>query len=244
MTKAAEGLPHSKSWRPEIREASWTCASQLVLSVIRDRRRFVTAGQNRVVQIGRVGFSGIKGHDYSLTLYIYPNVAHSRDAHERFAQFADAFIAILAFRRDRDSLQHRFVWAVRVVRVRWVEMLRIKWLNHWSIYAPSAALSSRAERGTSPMVCNIRISNSHVVRACLRAISLSAVKRRPSLCDFVPQSGVPRFARDDGKKTAQCYFEPTSRAIGSSTRRTLPHCHPERGEGSRLCAADHTDFIV
>jgi hypothetical protein len=61
-----------------------------------------------------------------------------------------------------------------------------------------------------------------VVRDCLRAISLSAVKRRPSLCDFVPQSGVPRFAGDDGKKTAQCYFEPTSRAIGSSTRQT--HC--------------------
>ena len=79
------------------------------LSVIRERRRFVTAGQDRVVQIRRVGFSGIKGYDYSLTLCIYPDVAHSRDAHERFAQFADAFIAIFAFRRDRDSLQHRFV---------------------------------------------------------------------------------------------------------------------------------------
>ena len=161
MTKAAEGLPHSKSWRPEIREASWTCASPLPLSVIRDRRRFVTAGQNRVVQIGRVGFSGIKRYDHSLTPCIYPDVAHSRDAHERFAQFADAFIAIFAFCRDRDSLQHRFVWAVRIMRVGWIEMLGIEWLDHPSIYAPSAALSSRAERGTSPMVCNIRISNSH-----------------------------------------------------------------------------------
>ena len=133
MTKAAEGLPHSKSWRPEIREASWTCASPLPLSVIRERRRFVTAGQNRVVQVGRVSFSGIKGYDYSLALCIYLDVAHSRDAHERFAQFADAFIAIFAFRRDRDSLQHRFVWAVRVVRVGWIEMLGIEWLDHWSI---------------------------------------------------------------------------------------------------------------
>ena len=113
------------------------------------------------MQIGWVGFSGIKRYDHSLTPCIYPDVAHSRDAHERFAQFADAFIAILAFRRDRDSLQHRFVWAVRVVRVGWIEMLGIEWLDHPSIYAPSAALSSRAERGTSPMVCNIRISNSH-----------------------------------------------------------------------------------
>jgi hypothetical protein len=46
------------------------------------------------MQIGRVGFSGIKRYDYSLTLCIYLDVAHSRDAHERFAQFADAFIAI------------------------------------------------------------------------------------------------------------------------------------------------------
>jgi hypothetical protein len=134
MTKAAEGLPHSKSWRPEIREASWTCASPLPLSVIRERRRFVTAGQDRVVQIGRVGFSGIKRYDHSLTPCIYPDVAHSRDAHERFAQFADAFIAIFAFRRDRDSLQHRFVWAVRIMRVGWIEMLGIEWLDHPSIY--------------------------------------------------------------------------------------------------------------
>jgi hypothetical protein len=112
MTKAAEGLPYSKSWRPEIRKASWTCASPLPLSVVRDRPRFVTAGQDRVVQIGRVGFSSIKRYDHSLTPCIYPDVAHSRDAHERFAQFADAFIAIFAFRRDRDSLQHRFIWAV------------------------------------------------------------------------------------------------------------------------------------
>src|SRR6266853_363461 len=103
-------------------------------SVIRERRRFVTAGQDRIVQIGRVGFSGVKGYDYSLTLCIYPDVAHSRDAHERFSQFADAFIAILAFRRDRDSLQHRFVRAVRIMRVGWIELLGIERLDHPSIY--------------------------------------------------------------------------------------------------------------
>src|SRR6267154_3071737 len=125
------------------------------LSVIRERRRFVTAGQDRVVQIGRVGFSGIKRYDHSLTLCIHPDVAHSSDAHERFSQFADAFIAIFAFCRDRDSLQHRFVRAVRIMRVGWIEVLRIEWFDHPSIYAPSATLSSRAQRGTSPMVCNI-----------------------------------------------------------------------------------------
>ncbi len=138
MTKAAERCRTPKAgactYCPEIREASWTCASPLALSVIRERRRFVTAGQDRVVQIGRMSFSGIKGYDYSLTLCIYPDVAHSRDAHERFAQLADAFIAILAFRRDRDSLQHRFVWTVRIVWFGWIEMLGIEWLDHPSIY--------------------------------------------------------------------------------------------------------------
>jgi hypothetical protein len=132
------------------------------------------------VQIGRVGFSGIKGYDHSLTPCIYPDVAHSRDAHERFAQFADAFIAILAFCRDRDSLQHRFVWAVRIMRVGWIEMLRIEGLDHWSIYAPSAALSSQAERGTSPMVCNIRIfeqlSSSELAYARYLSVRLSVAQ--------------------------------------------------------------------
>jgi hypothetical protein len=112
--------------------------SPLALS-IREGRRFVTAAQNRVVQIGRVGFSGVKGYDYSLTPGIYPDVAHSRDAHEWFSQFAHAFIAILAFRRDRDSLQHWFVCAVQVMRIGWIEMMRIEWFDHPSIYASGGA---------------------------------------------------------------------------------------------------------
>jgi len=109
------------------------------LSIICNRRWFVTAAQNRVVQIGRVGFSSIKRYDYSFTPRIYPHVAHPRDAQERFSQFADAFIAILAFRRDRDPLQHRFVRAVQVMRVRWIKMLRIEWFDHPSIYASECA---------------------------------------------------------------------------------------------------------
>src|SRR2546421_8780954 len=106
---------------------------------IRDRRRFVTAGQDRVVQIGRVGFSGIKRYDHSLTLCIHPDAAHSRDAHERFSQFADAFIAILAFSCDCDSLQHRLVRAVQIMRVGWIEMMGIEWFDHPSSYASGRA---------------------------------------------------------------------------------------------------------
>ncbi len=105
------------------------------LQVIRKRRRFVTAAQNSVVQVGRVGFSGVKRYNNPLTLCIYPDVAHSRDAHERFSQFADAFIAILAFRRDGDLLQHRLVCTLQVVRIGWIEMMWIEWFDHLSIYA-------------------------------------------------------------------------------------------------------------
>ena len=105
------------------------------LQVIRERRRFVTAAQNRVVQIGWVGFSGIKRYDDSFTLCTYPDVAHSRDAHERSSQFADAFIAIFAFCRDRDSLQYRLVCTLQVVRISWIEMMWIEWFDHLSIYA-------------------------------------------------------------------------------------------------------------
>ena len=114
------------------------------LQVIREGRRFVTAAQNRVVQIGRVGFSGIKRYDHSLTPRIYPDVAHTRDAHERFSQFADAFIAIFAFCRDCDSLQHRFVWVMQIMRVGWIEMLRIEWLDHSPPYPSGRAAPVRA----------------------------------------------------------------------------------------------------
>ena len=84
-------------------------------------------------------FSGVKRYNNSLTFCIYPDVAHSRDAHKRFSQFADAFVAILAFCRDRDSLQHRFVGALQIMRVGWIEMLRIEWLDHPLIYVSGRA---------------------------------------------------------------------------------------------------------
>jgi hypothetical protein len=107
--------------------------------LIGHRRRFVTTAQNRVVQVGRVRFSGVKRYNNPLTLCIYPDVAYSGDAHERFAQFADAFIAILAFRGDGDSLQHRLICTLQVVRIGRIEMMRIEWFNHPSIYASGRA---------------------------------------------------------------------------------------------------------
>ena len=96
------------------------------------------------MQIGRVSFSGIKRYDYSFAFCIYPDVTHPLDTHERFPQFADAFIAIFSFRRDRDSLQHRFIRAVRIMRVGWIEVLRIDWFDHASIYPSGHAALVRA----------------------------------------------------------------------------------------------------
>ena len=87
-----------------------------------------------------MGFSGVKRYNNPLTLCIYPDVAHSRDAHERFSQFAHAFIAILAFRRDGDSLQHRLVCTLQVMRVSWIEMMRIEFSTIDLIYAPERAV--------------------------------------------------------------------------------------------------------
>jgi hypothetical protein len=125
---------------PGITDAGYNKSGSLLpLSVIGNRRRFVTAAQDRIVQIRRMGFSGVKRYDNSLTLCIYPDVAHSRDAHKRFSQFADAFVAILAFRRDCNPLQHRFVGALQIMRVGWIEMARIEWLDHPLIYASGRA---------------------------------------------------------------------------------------------------------
>jgi hypothetical protein len=136
--KSGRGLPHSQKLAPSFTARNsrsvLECARPLALSVVRDRRRFVTAAQNRVVQIGRVGFSGIKRYNYPLTFCIYPNVAHPRDAHERFSQFSDAFITILAFRRDCDSLQHRFLCALQVMWVGGIEMMWIEWFDHPPLY--------------------------------------------------------------------------------------------------------------
>jgi hypothetical protein len=136
-------------------DAKHICGRRPPLQVIRERRRFVTAAQNRVVQIGRVGFSGIKRYDYSLMLCIYPDVAHSFDAHERLSQFAHAFIAILPFRRDRDSLQHRFVCALQVMRIGWIEMMRIEWFDHRLIYAPGRAAPVLVLKDTSCIAQNV-----------------------------------------------------------------------------------------
>jgi hypothetical protein len=186
--------------------------------LIGHRRRFVTAAQNSVVQVGRMGFSGIKRYNNPLTFCIYPDVAHSRDAHERFSQFADAFIAILAFRRDRDSLQHRFVCALQGMRVSWIEMMRIEWFDHrFNLHAAVRRRLCRRMRSTGTLP--------------QQPASLPASARTPpSFVAGIVDPGRIAYNRmesgitDTGYNKSgrkEIYFAATSRAIGSSTRQTF-----------------------
>jgi len=78
------------------------------------------------VQIRCVRFPRVKCHDYPFPLGIDAHIAHTWNSHEWFAQLSDAFITILAFGRNRDPLQNRLVRTLQVVRIRWIEVMRIE----------------------------------------------------------------------------------------------------------------------
>ena len=121
------------------------------------------------------------------------------------------------------------------MRVGWIEMLRIEWFDHPSIYASGRAapvsepdwrfeLQDGNDRniGLWPVrPAGLQPAASPTQSAWRVQYTISGVQlrwaHRLQVC--VPRTGV--FARDDGKKVAQRYFEPTSRAISSSTRQTL-----------------------
>lgn len=86
------------------------------------------------MQIGRMRFPRIKCHDYSFPLGIDSHIAHTWNSHERRAQLSHAFIAILAFGRNHNSLQNRLVRILQVVRIRRIEVMRIKWFDHRLVY--------------------------------------------------------------------------------------------------------------
>ena len=64
------------------------------------------------MQIGCVRFAGVERHDHPLAPGVDPHITHTWNSHERFAQFPHAFIAILAFSRNRDPLEN---WLVRAL---------------------------------------------------------------------------------------------------------------------------------
>ena len=64
---------------------------------IGDRRRFIAALQDCIVQIWRVRFARIECYDYALVRKIESYVLHSRNVLQHRSQFAHALIAIFTF---------------------------------------------------------------------------------------------------------------------------------------------------
>jgi hypothetical protein len=75
-------------------------------------------------------FARVKCHDYPFTLGIDPDIAHTSNSHKRRAKLSHAFITILTFGRNRDPLQNGLVRTLQVVRIGWIEVMRIEWFDH------------------------------------------------------------------------------------------------------------------
>ena len=65
----------------------------------------------------------VKGDDNAFRRRIDLYLLDATDSHEWFAQFANAFVAIFALRRDLNCFQYRMIGALRIVRVSWIHYL-------------------------------------------------------------------------------------------------------------------------
>jgi hypothetical protein len=85
--------------------------------LIRLRRGFVAAFQNRVVQIGRVRFARVERDDDAFTREIDGDIAHAVNFHQHRAQFSYARIAIFAFSCDLDCFENGVIGPFGIERV-------------------------------------------------------------------------------------------------------------------------------
>jgi hypothetical protein len=88
-----------------------------------NRRWFVAALQNGVVQIGCVRLAGVECDDDALALKIDMDALHSIDTQERRAQPAHAFVAIFPLGRDLDCFENRVIGTLRIKRVTWFRLV-------------------------------------------------------------------------------------------------------------------------
>jgi len=91
--------------------------------LIRHRRGFVAAFQNRVVQVWSVGFARVECDDEAFTRKIDGDIAHAVNFHQHRAQFSYALIAIFAFSCALDFFDNGVIgafWIERVARLGFV----------------------------------------------------------------------------------------------------------------------------
>jgi hypothetical protein len=92
--------------------------------LIRFSPRFVTAFQNRVVQIGRVRLARVKFHNHPFVFKIHGHVLHAVYFHQHGPQFSHALVAIFAFGCDLNGFDNRVIGPLRIM---WVARFGIVW---------------------------------------------------------------------------------------------------------------------
>src|ERR1700730_18471442 len=102
--------------------------------LIRHWRRFITAFENRVVQIRSVRLAGIEPHYYAGFLRIDFHRAHALDFQQRLAQSTHAFLAIVAFSRDLDGFDDGVISALRIKWIARFGFVRSGWVHQlWNV---------------------------------------------------------------------------------------------------------------
>jgi len=94
------------------------------------RRGFITAFQNRIVQIGRVNFARVEFHDYSLVGKIDNDIEDARHFHQHWPQSAHAGIAIFTFGCDLDRFDNGVIGPFRVKWIAWFGFVWASRVHH------------------------------------------------------------------------------------------------------------------
>jgi hypothetical protein len=97
---------------------------------ISHRRGFITAFQNRVVQVWRVNFTRVESHDYSLVGKIDNDIENTGHFHQHWPQSAHAGIAIFILGCDLDRFDNSVIGPFRIKRIAWFGFVWASRVHH------------------------------------------------------------------------------------------------------------------
>jgi hypothetical protein len=81
------------------------------------------------MQIGCMRLARIERDDHALALKIDIHVLHAVNLHQWSAQFAYAFVAVLAFGCDLDRFQNRMIGVFGIVRIARIRVVWSGWVH-------------------------------------------------------------------------------------------------------------------
>ncbi len=168
---------------------------------IGDRRRFIAALQDCIVQIGRMRFARIECYDYALVRKIDFYVLNSGNILQHRSQFAHALIAIFTFSGDLDRFQNSVVGAFRE---KWIGRIGISrscrvhrvFLRFSCASGPAvvflrspsvlfARLNSKARAGTLALLCHFachrfehtpNVFSKDLLTGCIRVNAIAQIQ--------------------------------------------------------------------